>query len=234
LGLIFGSILALVLFIVAILSYKRPDVLLSAVGVAETSPSPIPTPKQDAATPHPENIISYANYTRFPLDPLEYKAECHKLMGEVMGAMEFWSGEEDVVHHDEVDPGPYPAPEGLRTQICSKTITYMLDGHVGLLADIALMTQAAALAREVSSLVLSSTFTLIYLNYAGRQNLSCRRHLLESRKVCNPSFGAVNSNLKSTEDGQTTSRTFAHANQGLNHNAARHLRRVKFHFTSTK
>ena len=170
-GLIFGSILALVLFIVAVLSYKGPDVLLSAVGA---SPSPIPTPKQDAVSPHPENIISYANYTRFPLDPLEYKTECHKLMGEVMGAMEFWSGEEDVVHHDEVDPGPYPAPEGLPTRICSKTITYMLDGHVGLLADLALMAQAATLAREVSSLVLSSTYTLIYLDCAGRQNLSCR------------------------------------------------------------
>ena len=91
-----------------------------------------------------------------------------------MGAMEFWSGEEDVVHHDEVDPGPYPAPEGLPTRICSKTITYMLDGHVGLLADLALMAQAAALAQEVSSLVLSSTFPLIYLNCTGRQNLPCR------------------------------------------------------------
>jgi hypothetical protein len=170
-GLIFGSILALVLFIVAVLSYKRPDFLLSAVGA---SPSPIPTPKQDAASPHPENIISYANYTRFPLDPLEYKTECHKLMGEVMGAMDFWSGEEDVVHHDEVDPGPYLAPEGLPTRICSKTITYMLDGHVGLLADLALMAQAAALAREVSGLVLSSTYTLINFDFAGRQDLSCR------------------------------------------------------------
>ena len=115
-------------------------------------------------------------------------------MGEVMGAMEFWSGEEDVVHHDEVDPGPYPAPEGLPTRICSKTITYMLDGHVGLLADLALMAQAAALAREVSNRVLSSTFTLIYLNCVGGQNLSCRRHLLESREVRNPPFGAVISN----------------------------------------
>jgi hypothetical protein len=161
-GLVFGSALALVLFLTVVLSYKRPDIVLSAVGVNETSPTPVPSPKQDESLPsHPENIISYANYTRFPLDPLEYKEECHKLMGEFMGPMEFWSGEADVVHHDKVDPGLYPAPEGLPTQICSKTITYMLDGHVGLLADLALMAQAAGLAREVSRfeyLILSSTF----------------------------------------------------------------------------
>jgi len=123
-----------------VLSYERPDVLLSAVGVSETSsPSSVPAfPEQDETIlSHPENIISYENYTRFPLDPLEYKAECHKVMGEVMGPMEFWSGEEDVVHHHQVD-----------TRFCGKTITYMLDGHVGLFADLALMAQAAGLARE--------------------------------------------------------------------------------------
>ncbi|KAH9969145.1 hypothetical protein BC827DRAFT_1121921 [Russula dissimulans] len=140
LGLIFGSALALALLMGIILSYERPDVLLSVVGVSETSSSsPVPAiPEQDEAIlSHPENIISYENYTRFPLDPLEYKAECHKLMGEVMGPMEFWSGEEDVVHHHQVD-----------TRFCGKTITYMLDGHVGLFADLALMAQAAGLARE--------------------------------------------------------------------------------------
>ena len=152
-GLVFGSALALVLFLATILSYKHPDYLLSASGIAQSSPSPTPTPKQDDYTLlHPENIISYENYTHFPLDPLEYKYECHKLMGEVMPAMGFWSGEKDVVHHDEVDPGKYPTPEGLPTNICNKTITYMLDGHVGLLADLALMAQAAGLAREVNCL----------------------------------------------------------------------------------
>jgi hypothetical protein len=150
-GLVFGSALALVLFVTMVLSYKHPDYLLSASGIAESPPSPIPTPKQDDNTLlHPENIISYENYTHFPLDPLEYKHECHKLMGEVMPPMKFWSGEKDVVHHDEIDTGKYPAPEGLPTQMCDKTITYMLDGHVGLLADLALMAQAAGLAREVN------------------------------------------------------------------------------------
>ncbi|KAI0249536.1 hypothetical protein BJV78DRAFT_665854 [Lactifluus subvellereus] len=150
-GLILGSALALALFLSIVLSYKRPDLLLSAVGADadETSLSPSPTPKPDDALPPTdlENIISYENYTRFPLDPIEYKAECHKLMGEVMGAMEFWSGQEDVIHHDKIEPENYPAAEGLPTRICSKTITYMLDGHVGLLADLALMAQVAGLAR---------------------------------------------------------------------------------------
>jgi hypothetical protein len=150
-GLVVGSALAFALLLTAILSYKRPEALLSAVGVSETSPSPssspISTQKEDDALPaHPENIISYENYTHFPLDPLEYKEECHKLLGEVMGAMEFWSGEADVVHHDEVK---HPAPESLPARDCNKTITYMLDGHVGLLADLALMAQTAGLAREV-------------------------------------------------------------------------------------
>jgi hypothetical protein len=80
---------------------------------------------------------------------MEYKAECHKLMGEVMGPMKFWSGQEDVIHHDEIEPENHPAAEDLPTRICSKTITYMLDGHVGLLADLALMAQVAGLARMV-------------------------------------------------------------------------------------
>lgn len=158
-GLALGSALALALLLAAGLSYKHPDILLSASGIA---PSPIATPQQDDTPPlHPENIISYENYTRFPLDPLEYKTECHNLMGEFTGSKKYWSGEKDVVHHDQVDPGKYPAPEGLPTRICSKTITYMLDGHVGLLADLALMAQAAGLAREVNSLeYFVSTFML--------------------------------------------------------------------------
>jgi hypothetical protein len=35
--------------------------------------------------------------------------------------------------------------------VCSSTITYVLDGNVGLFFDLALVAQAAALAREVCS-----------------------------------------------------------------------------------
>ncbi len=165
-GLVLGSALALVLFLAIILSYKHPDYLLSASGIVETSPSPIPTPKQDDVTPlDPENLISYKNYTHFPLDPLEYEHECHKLMGEFTPSATFWSGEQDVVHHDKVDPGKYPAPEGLPIRFCNKTITYMLGGHVGLLADLALMAQAAGLAREVNRLELLAPLSTLTLNH---------------------------------------------------------------------
>jgi hypothetical protein len=153
-GLILGSALAVVLFLSIVLSYQRPDILLSAISANETSqsstPTPTPTPIQDDVSPpiNPENIISYENYTHFPLDPLEYREECHKIVGYIMGPMEYWSGEQDVVHPDEFKSGKHPAEGG----ICSKTITYMLDGHVGLLADLALMAQVAGLARLVSGL----------------------------------------------------------------------------------
>ncbi|KAI0271471.1 hypothetical protein BC834DRAFT_445173 [Gloeopeniophorella convolvens] len=147
-GLVLGSVVALVLFFMIVLSYRRPDVLLSAVGTNETPASTMSAPKQDdAILSHPANVISYENYSRFPLDTLEYKQQCHEVMGEVMGPMKFWEGSKDVLHHDEVQPGKYPVAEGEPTRVCSKTITYMLDGHVGLLADLALMAQAAGLAR---------------------------------------------------------------------------------------
>lgn len=147
LGLLLGSGLAMVLFLMIVLSYKRPDVLLSTIGV-ENAATPIATaPEQDDVLPlDTKNIISYENYTHFPLDPMEYQAECEKLLFEVNAP--YWSGQEDVVHHG-AKPGKYPVAEGLPTRICSKTITYMLDGYVGLLADLALMAQAAGLAREV-------------------------------------------------------------------------------------
>jgi hypothetical protein len=66
----------------------------------------------------------------------------------------------DVVHHD--DKHDYKLPEGQRTAVCSSTITYMLDGQVGLLADLALMAQAAALAREVRFCI-SRTFEALTL-----------------------------------------------------------------------
>ena len=147
-GLILGSGLALLLFLMIVLSYQRPGVLLLTIG-AEDAAAPIATvPEQDDTnSSDTEHLISYENYTHFPLDPMEYLAECNKLMGTSIGP--YWSGQKDVIHHD-ANPGKYPVAEGLPTQICSKTITYMLDGHVGLLADLALMAQAAGLAREVN------------------------------------------------------------------------------------
>jgi hypothetical protein len=102
----------------------------------------------DPAT-QPETIhISYENYTRFPLLGTEYRDECHKLVGDFTSHGNYWSphlhGLMDVPHPDDHD-----GQQGASTKMCSSTITYQLDGNVGLLADLALMAQAAALAREV-------------------------------------------------------------------------------------
>jgi len=76
--------------------------------------------------------------TILPLHPIEYLKVC---------------GKHGYVHHgdywdiDDHDMDPDVANE--TSIVCSKTITYMLDGTVGLAADLALMAQAAALAREV-------------------------------------------------------------------------------------
>jgi hypothetical protein len=90
--------------------------------------------------------MSYENYTKFPLLGSEYLHECQKVMSGFMSHGEYWEqghnhagAPMDVDHFDEPNDN-----------ICNSTITYMLDGNVGLAADLALMAQAAALAREVS------------------------------------------------------------------------------------
>ncbi|TFK42000.1 hypothetical protein BDQ12DRAFT_677505 [Crucibulum laeve] len=169
LPLVFGIFIAGVLLILIVLSFERPDVLHRYVGaqipkpqVPSTSqtqadddliivPSPEPTSKPTAPPPAPAdpNTISYANYTTFPLHPSEYQQECGKLMSGYMSHGGYWEAHEivmDVVHHD--DHHDYHLPEGEKTEVCKSTITYMLSGDVGLAADLALMAQAAALARE--------------------------------------------------------------------------------------
>jgi len=89
-------------------------------------------------------VISYKKYTTFPLLPNEYRAQCAELQGGFMSHGAYWDvspmGPMDV-EHDDHSLG--------HESVCSSTITYMLDGTVGLLADLALMAQAATLAHEV-------------------------------------------------------------------------------------
>ncbi|KAI0828830.1 hypothetical protein BC628DRAFT_1169789 [Trametes gibbosa] len=114
------------------------------------TPMPLPTPSIVETRPPPDLLISYENYTSFPLTGDEYRHECAKLMSGFMHHGAYWDaprmGTHDVVHHDDVTN--YHLPEGQRTRVCTSTITYLLDGHVGLMADLALMAQAAAHARE--------------------------------------------------------------------------------------
>lgn len=162
--LVSGIFLAGLLLVLVVVSLERPEALQRIVGGNATSSEssvPAKTTAQEelvepSSTPipsHPYNphIISYENYTKFPLLPTEYLAECDKLNQGFKSHGGYWtpnkSGPLDVLHHDENHD--YGLPEGELTKVCDSTITYMLDGHVGLLADLALIAQAAALAREV-------------------------------------------------------------------------------------
>ena len=162
--LVIGTVLAGILFSMIIISLRKPDALDRAVGyvasaISSGKPAPVddavvaaPTPTYVDTIPPPGHRISYENYTRFPLSGGQYRDECDKLMGgKFMHHRGYWlpplGGFMDVPHHDDVTD--YHLPEGETTKVCSKTITYQLDGTVGLAADLALMAQAAALAREV-------------------------------------------------------------------------------------
>ncbi len=162
--LIVGTVLAGLILVLIIFSYKQPQAIEALIGEdaklnAQTtedqhvaSPAPVPTPSYVDTYPKPGHLISYENYTAFPLTGAQYRHECNKMMGgKFMHHSGYWiapqHGIMDTKHHDDVTD--YHLPEGGRTRVCSKTITYQLDGHVGLAADLALMAQVAALAREV-------------------------------------------------------------------------------------
>jgi hypothetical protein len=147
--LVLGVVLAFILFVMVVLSFNRPDTLLRIIGEANITVGDIKGP----ISPHPNisdpNLISYENYTNFPLLPTEYRAECNKLMHGFMRHGAYWEYmPQDVPHRGQIDE--HGLPEGYRNAICNSTITYMLNGH-GLLAELGLMSQVAALAREVYS-----------------------------------------------------------------------------------
>lgn len=107
---------------------------------------------------HPQLIISYPNYTEYPLTSAQYVQQCDLEAQRVkdMGGrhLSYWAahsfGVNDVLHSDEDEWGRIRPHRILHTEpICRRTVTYMLDGEVGLLADISLLVQAAALAQEV-------------------------------------------------------------------------------------
>ncbi|CAA7268075.1 unnamed protein product [Cyclocybe aegerita] len=152
LPLALGIFLAVILLILIVLSFTRPETLHRYVvkGPYHSSSAaavPTNTPIAQPASSHTHSeanthLLSYANYTTFPLHPDEYLVECAKMHQGYMAHGDYWEispmGIMDVQHpeQDEIDA------------ICSSTITYMLDGTAGLAADLALMAQAAALARE--------------------------------------------------------------------------------------
>lgn len=149
LPLVAGILAAGILLLLTVLSFTRREALHKYVGakppslpVSTSSASPSSPPEQE----HGVHLISYENYTTFPLHPLQYLSECTKLNAGYMAHGDYWDislmGAMDTAHHE-------PSATGGNSKICSSTITYMLDGTVGLTADLALIAQAAALAREV-------------------------------------------------------------------------------------
>ncbi|KAJ8084943.1 hypothetical protein PM082_003720 [Marasmius tenuissimus] len=143
LPVVIGSMVAGLLLVLLVVSYQQPGTLeeyMGAVAPSAASGNTDLTNSTGSNSSHLASVISYENYTAFPLKPEEYVKECGKLVGAWMGSHgDYWEapkkGALDVVH----DSGP---------TVCNSTITYMLGGKVGLIADLALMAQAAALARE--------------------------------------------------------------------------------------
>ncbi|THV06043.1 hypothetical protein K435DRAFT_773532 [Dendrothele bispora CBS 962.96] len=120
-----GSLLASVLLFLAVVSYERPGELEKYVGAKVPSNS----------TTTGSNTSEFVSV---PLPPTEYVKECYEAHEKHPKFGDYWDATEndyDVAHTEDA-------------QVCSSTITYMLDGRIGLLSDLALMAQAAALARE--------------------------------------------------------------------------------------
>lgn len=159
LPLAFGIFMGGVLLILIVLSLTRPEALHKYIGAKApaTSSTTVPSTTADSAsatasillehsvhTQIDAHILSYENYTKFPLTGLEYRQECAKIFNGYMAHGDYWDksmmAPSDVLHADD-------------KAVCSSTIVYMLDGTAGLTADLALMAQAAALAREVRFLI---------------------------------------------------------------------------------
>ncbi|KAJ7070693.1 hypothetical protein C8F01DRAFT_390598 [Mycena amicta] len=148
------SSVAGILLVLVFFSLREPEVLKKYVGVSNVTESAAVDlePISSSQPPHGHvaagiTPISYENYTSFPLDPIEYRAECIRLTPEIMKPHPYWTTHEpmDVPHVDEQPGYVVSASEA---PICNRTVTYQLDGWAGLLVDLALISQFAGLARE--------------------------------------------------------------------------------------
>jgi len=166
-----GVFVAGILLILIVLSLTRPEDLHRYIGTkppnANLPSNAMPSSGTSSTKPDTSHqteglhLISYVNYTTFPLPPLDYLRECAKMHQGYMKHGDYWDisfmGAMDVHHADD------PA-------ICSRTITYMLDGIVGLTADLALMAQAAALAREVCKGLVTSSVVITSKSEIGHSS----------------------------------------------------------------
>lgn len=141
----FGVVLAGVLLVLIIVSYTNQPLLMRTFGL-------------DRANLHPSTSshggLSYQNYTSFPLLGTQYLHECAKQMSGFMSHGDYWDAPR---HHGA--PMDADHANDPHNRICNSTITYLLDGKVGLAADLGLMAQAAALAQEVRAPVICLLLT---------------------------------------------------------------------------
>ncbi|KIK71440.1 hypothetical protein GYMLUDRAFT_33607 [Collybiopsis luxurians FD-317 M1] len=146
LPVVVGCFVAGLFFFLILVAYRSPGTLEYYVGVTTpnttdaSANSSFPLSSNPETQIDPSLLISYENYTTFPLRPTEYVSECYTLNPGRMKHTSYW-GEAGVPVKDV----PHPPP---KEGTCSSTITYMLDGRIGLASDLALMAQVAALARE--------------------------------------------------------------------------------------
>jgi hypothetical protein len=155
---VLGAIGACVLFALILLSFNQPDLLQRYILKNSTTTDPNVIKEIQHAI---HGWIDYMNYTKFPLDPLEYEEECWKVSqahGTMMHHTRYWDtiwthgllpqwGTDGKIERHPLDVWHPKAPG--ENGVCSSTITYMLDGEVGLFYDLALLAQTAAFAREV-------------------------------------------------------------------------------------
>ena len=162
-----GILVAMFLSFLVVVSWTWPEILPQYIGEMNSKPQnmedestnePPPPPTSGSLQPTMElnnsNILSYANYDHFPLTPNQYLHECGLYQASIAHPVgDYWyrppGGPLDVIHHDVVEHVNM-AEHSPVIKTCTSSITYMLDGYVGLAADLALMAQVAGLAREVS------------------------------------------------------------------------------------
>ena len=144
LPLALGILTAGILLFLTVISFTRREALHKYVG-AKAPNLTVSTSSIKLGPSTSPSSPEHGLVATFPLHPPQYLAECNKLNTGYMAHGDYW----DISFMDPTDTAHHEQSTGENSMICSSTITYMLDGTVGLTADLALMAQAAALAREV-------------------------------------------------------------------------------------
>ncbi|KAF5375160.1 hypothetical protein D9758_000476 [Tetrapyrgos nigripes] len=135
LSVLVWSVIASALLFLVIVSYQKPGTLEKYVGAP--TPSQASDASESSLKEEIPSVTFHYNATQFPLLPADYVQACYVMNKEHPNMGDYWDMPEniDVTHQKDDD-------------VCTSTITYMLDGRIGLVSDLALIAQAAALARE--------------------------------------------------------------------------------------